>query len=117
MPFDNSSLKPATLALMIGRDRIERHGWFQGEYTDPSGSGAVCVLGALGWNKGWDEHGEWNDGSIHQTEYAAATILAKHVAEVAGDVAYIPVWNDCGTTTKEDVLRAFDRAIAASICD
>lgn len=107
MPFDGSKLDDVTLALVEGKRRLEECGWHQGDYVDPSGSGAVCVLGSLGWKRSWDENGEW-----HPVEYAAAKEIARHVACCAGAISYIPVWNDAGNTSQDEILRAFERAIA-----
>lgn len=87
------------LAVLRGaRDRVAR-GWYQGWFCDET-KGRVCTWGALNWAaSGIPEEAA-------PLSYLAAEYVGKAIH--SGDVA---AFNDRPSTTHNDVLNAFDRAI------
>lgn len=104
MPFDGSQLDDVTKLLIEGRGRIER-GWCQGRFEAP---GAVCMLGAIRWNATWTPEAE----ARLPTTMAARNRLSDAIGMRETDRAHIPYWNDAPGRTKDEVLAAFDKAIA-----
>lgn len=94
MPFDGTKLDDVTKLLIEGRERIER-GWCQGVMRK---LGAVCMVGAL------YEGTIGSDGNI----YFNAELRLQRGAGTDD----LPRWNDAPERTKDEVLQAFDRAIA-----
>ena len=92
MPFDPVQLDDVTKLLIEGRERIER-GWCK--YNLQLGN-AVCALGAIGWGERPSE----------------TKIEARRRLSAAVGTDRIPHWNDAPERTKQDILDAFDAAIA-----
>lgn len=90
-------MSPVLQILVTARGRVAS-GWCQHEYE--SESGAVCALGALGFDEDMsnDPAGE---------AYEARSILR----ELCG-WELIPTWNDMPGRTQGEVVELFDRAIA-----
>lgn len=95
MPFDGTKLDDVTKLLIEGRERIEQ-GWCQHKTRE---RGAVCVIGAL------------HDGrsGVDEPYYAAMRRLGRAVGLAW---SLLPLWNDAPGRTKDEVLAAFDKAIA-----
>lgn len=79
-------LSPARQALLDAADYIERVGWCQGQYSDPTG--AVCAAQAIHVITGM-----WDD-------CPAAYLLSVFIYK--GYMGSVPAWNDI--STKEQVL-------------
>jgi hypothetical protein len=98
LPFDGTKLDDVTKLLIEGRERIEQ-GWCQGRFE---AKGSFCMLGAIRYD--------------HQTtkwRRAARKRLARALGlGQEADGNHIPNWNDAPGRTKDEVLQAFDRAIA-----
>jgi hypothetical protein len=92
MPFDGTQLDETTKLLIAARERIER-GWCQKKMRL---GGEVCMVGAMADARANEE--AWR-------RMARATGIA--------NLAVLADWNDRPERTKEEVLAAFDRAIAS----
>lgn len=84
---------------------IER-GWTQGKYVDDFG--CVCSFGAINVAVTGDPR---QSGSYRSSEEQAATEASRLVSK-AVDRELLDIWNDAVGRTKDDVLAAFDKAIA-----
>lgn len=94
-----------TIEILKGARALIEKGWCQGRYaTDTNGAPAsersdnavcFCISGAL-FRLG-----------------AGAGAPASYAVRAAIDYAYLVAWNDKRGRTKEQVLAAFDKAIAA----
>jgi hypothetical protein len=93
MPFDPVQLDDVTKLLIEGRERIERGGFCKARFK--SGT-AFCTLGAIGWGERPSE----------------TKIEARRRLSAAVGTDRIPHWNDAPERTKQDILDAFDAAIA-----
>src|SRR4029077_20458554 len=102
MPLDGSQLDDVTRLLIEGRQRIEDGGWTQKSYK--SSVDSVCMLGAI----------EIGSSVAHVRKLDAVVRLAKAIG--CPDTKYpsyeVVVWNDQPGRTHDEVLAAFDRAIA-----
>ncbi len=97
MPFDGTNLDESTQLLIEGRERVER-GWCQGKMR---GWGKVCAMGAI-----WPMN-----RIITETAYEGA--YARLHRAVGGRPEWgVPQWNDVPGRTQDEVLAAFDKAIA-----
>ena len=108
-------LKAAVRHIERGIERIRTKGWCQGELEDPS-SGEVCALGAMGFR-------HYSDAKPAQT--AAAKLVVVGIKEVqpkaklekfwhSNDIEVkdtVTGWNDKKGRRKQDVLKAFRRAV------
>lgn len=83
--------------LRAARNIIEQ-GWCKGRNTD--GNGSYCILGAVGV-------ATKNESFATSRYYDAVCELRLQMPEVG-----LPDFNDDPSTTKEDVLGLFDKAIA-----
>lgn len=90
MPLDDSQLDEVTKLLIEGRERIEQ-GWCQ--YATRK-DGAVCMVGAI-------------YTTVDNTYCDAVRRLQRVI-----DMVDIVVWNDAPGRTQDEVLDAFDKAIA-----
>ena len=93
MPFDGSGLDDVTKLLIEGRERIERGGFCKGRFK--SGT-AFCTLGALSWGE-----------RPSPRQIGARRRLCRAIVD--NDIIR---WNDAPERTKQDILDAFDAAIA-----
>lgn len=103
MPFDGTQLDEVTLLLIRGREAIER-GWCQGSYAKGD---AVCMEGAVGRRNGYC----LSSVIKHAIDRLRANAISsmKRSFELPTELT---TWNDAPGRTKEEVLAAFDRAIA-----
>lgn len=93
MPFDGSPENLITAALRAGRERLVAEGWRKG----PVGAGpGICAIQALNMGLGIN-----CDRPLHA------------VARRRG-FNWIQNYNDAPETTFEDILSAYDEAIASS---
>lgn len=96
--------------LRRAKAEIERRGWMQGGYGDtrkPAATCPVCMEGALQAAVHGDPF-EYRQVS----ELDEAMEFLRTAADLDEDQALGDDWNDDTDRTKEDVLAAFDRAIA-----
>lgn len=91
---------PAGDLLATAKEQIERHGWTQFRTSDEHGR--LCMMGGIG--VAIQMRG--------QLGYKDAILSLGRSMDV-GTVYSIPSWNDAPERTKEQVLAAFDCAIAA----
>lgn len=97
--------------LTAGKARVLATGWYQGSYYDERygfismDRSPVCVLGALNvaLKRQPDDDGD-KDDACHQ--------LFARVVTGTPNVQSVPDWNDAKHRTLQDVLDAFDAAIA-----
>lgn len=90
--------------LRAARELLVTKGWGQ-KFFENKKTGCFCVIGALN---------EVSGGHSHVTRgpsYAAGLTLARAVG--LSDRSRLLTWNDSWARTKDEVLAAFDRAIAA----
>jgi hypothetical protein len=95
MPFDGANLAEDTKLLIAARELVER-GWCKGIVP-----GGVCADFALSHSYRWHRDGD----------PLALDKAMDRLQRAIGPVR-VPVWNDRPERTKEDVLAAYDRAIA-----
>jgi hypothetical protein len=93
MPFDGKNVSEIARSLIEAKDYIQRNGWCQGDF---SVGDSVCAVGAL------NAIGDYSDETIDALAMA-----------IGG--CNIPLWNDVPERTLDDVLAAYDRAIANEI--
>jgi hypothetical protein len=98
MPFDGTHLAEDTKLLITARELVVQ-GWCQGIVP-----GGVCADFALSRSCRWHKDGD--PLALHK----ARGRLQRAVGPIR-----VPVWNDRPERTLEDVLGAYDRAIAGSI--
>ena len=104
--------------LVATRERLA-FGWTQGTTlqdlegaptSEPSEAARFCVLGAFA-------HASYSLGSDVDTYHSALQRLCDVIdpgATRAAPLVAIPVWNDAHERTQDDVLAAFDAALARS---
>jgi hypothetical protein len=104
--------------LLAARERLA-FGWTQGTTlqdldgaptSDPAEAARFCVLGALA-------HTSHALGSDTHTYHSAMQRLCEVIdpgATRAAPLVAIPVWNDAQERTQDDVLAAFDAALAGA---
>lgn len=93
------------------KEIIIREGWIKGSYYRP-GEG-YCMMGALR-KAAWGSYrfgGSWLDEPANFEEYNQAQVCIETKAIGGVTIAW---FNDKPTTTKEDVIAAFDKALEAS---
>jgi hypothetical protein len=86
--------------LVKARNRIERTGWTQA-LTGPR-HGPNCIYAACSWEAGTS------------VGTAKAANELRNALELKHPRLSLMVWNDQSSRTKEEVLAAFDKAIAAT---
>lgn len=101
MPFDGTNLGAVTRVLIEGRRRVAES-WCQGTWRGWSVSGGHCAVFAIS---------RQNAG---ETTPVALAALARAVYGSNDPQGIVP-WNDAPGRTKEEVLAAYDRAIAAAM--
>jgi hypothetical protein len=110
MPFDGTTLPQTALNLMRAKARIEK-GWCKNTFEDSRGR--VCALGPF-------------FGDSWLSKYAKELELLKEAIPKDcnirpeswnGDIFDIAVFNNARSTTKEDVLALYDKAIELAIAE
>jgi len=87
---------------------IEEKGWHQGAYQGPTG--CLCVRGACYAAAGLDLASPEFDSAAAMDAETAQYLLGEQVdVHLLGSLA---AWNDRPGRTKEEVIAAFDKAIA-----
>lgn len=97
-----------TKLLETGKTILLRDGWHQGG-TFNGDNGEVCMIGAL--------LKEMGDGQMYKTYSQARDALAREVGTAApinfsNGRRSVALWNDQPSTTFEDVIAIYDKAIA-----
>lgn len=102
MPFDGRQLNETTRHLLRAKEYLENNGWCS---TGPRGeAGEVCIssaiaLAAPGWN--------------HRAGYIMGVALGVEPSYIDGHT--IGQWNDAPGRLLNEVLAAFDKAIALAM--
>lgn len=92
-----------TQILQVARDRLDK-GWHQGDLGDyHSDNGGVCAYGALIYAR--------DTMNFNNINLMADVIPILRRLLPQGQKS-LPGFNDAETTTKEDVLNLFDKALA-----
>lgn len=101
MPFDGTQLSKTTQKLLAAKQYLIDFGWLQGYLVDTKGR--TCMIGALQKVNGQTRHSTyflWKAISIESRERGRTDVIN---------------WNDVEGRTFDEVLAAFDRAIALSL--
>jgi hypothetical protein len=104
------AVDPVRDLLIKARGLLVDKGWCQGDYVK---DGALCCLGAIGAACGGTADDPFLKRRIMRTVAQSDTYHAGYCRladAIGGDL--ISAWNDDNYRTKEEVLAAFDRAIA-----
>lgn len=108
MPFDGSQTGAVTKLLISAREKICR-GWVQGHFCMDD---RVCMLGALGWRS---DNPLCDDPIVSCAEDILSKVVISPDNCFFGYIPDISMWNDDKERTVEQVIDAFDKAIALSI--
>ena len=92
--------------LVAAKQELLTRGWTQGAFENPE-TGEVCALGALNRAVGGQPL-----MMLLTVESERVHTRAWQLLEAATGCAEVHRWNDDPARTPEDVLQAFDRAIA-----
>ena len=97
--------------LRQARARIANKGWTQGAWDNAEG--CACALGAIRLSCNIiAPYGQTLTYDYDHRDYDLAASTEDHFKKV-NHIFNIIEWNDAVSTTKADVLAAFDKAIAA----
>lgn len=99
-------MKTVAEVLHDTRVYLEEHGWTQGRIVSET-TGRVCLVGALIYSQGYDQHTE--DEDISDDDQALLTTTQLRLCDV-GEFSSIPCWNDRPGRKKQEVLDLLAKA-------
>ena len=97
--------------LIAAKAELLTRGWYQGAFENPA-AGGVCAIGALNCAvSGQADMFEWSDVAedVQRAHVRAWQLLE---SAIGCGSAGVHVWNDDPARTPEEVLQAFDLALA-----
>jgi len=106
-------MKTTAGILIAAKSALLRRGWYQGDYALTDGDerdGPVCAYGAINVAISGDP---FNYDLDTDKSHRALSLLRKAI----GTGMDIPHWNDNELRQPEEILDAFDRAIALALAD